>query len=83
MKGPCPLQQAQKLASRHPNKQGRAIGLEDAASVSTSALDDVIVDRIIALYRARGPHPEPDETPGATRNGDPWLAPRFPTKCES
>ena len=41
-------------------------------------LDDVIGDRIIALHRARGPHPEPDGTPGATRNGDPWLAPRFP-----
>ena len=21
--------------------------------------------------------------PGATRNGDPWLAPRFPARCES
>ena len=49
----------------------------------TSALDDVIVDLINALYRARGPHPEPDGTPGATRNGDHWLAPRFPARCES
>ena len=81
--GLCPLLQAQELTSRHPNEQGRAIGLDDAASVSTSALDDVIADRIVALYRARGHHPEPDGTLGATRNGDAWLAPRFRARCES
>ena len=48
VKGLCPL--PQELTSR---PQDRAIGLDDAGSVSS----------IIALYRARGP-PIPNGTPG-------------------
>ena len=43
---------------------------------------DVIVDRNI-VCTCSGPPPIPNGTLGATRNGDPWLAPRFPAKCES
>ena len=42
---------------------------------------DVIVDRKI-ICTGSGSPPIPNGTPGATRNGDPWLAPRFPARCE-
>ena len=65
VQGLCPLLQAQELSSRPRNKQSRAIGLDDAASVST----------------VRGSPPIPYRTPWATRNGDPWPALGFPVRC--
>ena len=67
MKGLCPLLQAQELSSRPHNKQDRAIGLDDAASVSTG----------------QGSPPTPYGTPWATRNGDPWPALGFPVRYKA
>ena len=60
VKGLCPLLQAQELTSRPRNQQSRAIGLDDAASVST----------------VRGPLPYPMGPPGppATVTLGPLLA---------
>ena len=71
--GLCPLLHQQEFPSR---PHGIAIGLDDAVF----EMYDTAPYRSV---QAQGSPPIPNGTPGATRNGDPWLAPRFPARCES
>ena len=54
-KGLCPLLQAQELTSRPRNNQGRAIGLDDAASVSTVGPATVTLGRLLASPSGANP----------------------------
>ena len=72
----CPLLQLQELTSRPSIRASGARQRHGVRDARVEPHKDVMLTN--RSVQGSGSPPIPNGTPGATRNGDPWLAPRFP-----